>query len=792
MDRWFNFVQYILWIFPEYAIVVCGVGVTHSFVTTSAISSAPMALTLQQQHQSLAGDNPSQMPASILLNSSNRQYSFTLRAPSQRYPASSSASSTMSSQSDASSSPADDTTYSAPLHPTGRRILVKFAPLPDPRKLEEDNNPLSPTSDEEETYEVVRRGTSGGFLGVSGLSPSSARTTLDGEFGSSGGVTDSKQQRSPRWSTKRLLRPLLPKSSHGSSPTRPDTPSNSTLFRPSSIDSTSSTQSAAPAVSGGAGSGTFSAFSNRLLGHRSRSTSDLESQRERAASSSSHVAASGSSSGSRTLLAKMTPLTQSISESAMNAAPSASPSSTSIRRTRSNSSNAATGTASRRRFMLNGRVYGSRRGSKTPDPFSHQLAYEQPFVEWGSGGLGSVASSRAAGAVADWDRVKAGGTAYSSVSSNRPAEDEDDGSGMGWVRRRREARERAKREEEEARAKGRQQAQSEAASARSTSDSAPPTAPSEHATTPPLTADEPVPPVEGLQDAVSSQYPGLSEPASHSSSPHISRPHSSSTIRNPNSTDGPVFACSTPIPQIVIDPARFSNNVTPVLSSSTLHSSSADSQSHQANDTYVSASALPSQPHPYTEPEHMTEMAVVRPRLPHRRSNAGPRNSYHSHVISTHEERSDVSSSPDDGGENEPDRVRHEYEPDKDDAATLRSLVPPRSSTPRRSMRRRVDSEASSASSEQSTEEDEDEDEDDSEIDRERDDENDEDDEEDEVSPNPPPEPTWSSPLLRFRVFPHLTSVNELQYTEAQKRLTAECAGIEKISRHRERDLETA
>lgn len=691
------------------------------------------------------------MPASILLHSSNRQHSFTLADPSQRYTAGSSASSTMSSQSSVSSNPADDTTYSAPLHPTGRRILVKFAPLPDPRKLEEDN-PLTPASGEEETYEVVRKGNSGGFLGVSGLSPSSAKTNVDGEFGNSGGVTDSKQQRSPRWSTKRLLRPLLPRSSHGNSPTRPDTPSNSLLFRPSSIDSTSSTQSAAAAVSGGAGSGTLSAFSSRLLRHRSRSASDLESQRERAASSSSssHIIASGPGSGSRptsTLLAKMTPLTQSISESAMNVSPSAPPGSTSVRRTRSNSSNAATGTASRRRFMLNGRVYGSRRGSATPDPFSHQRAYEQTFVEWGSGGLGSVPSSRATGAVADWDRVRAGGTAYSSVGHNRPVEDEDDGSGMGWVRKRREARERARREEEEARAKERQQAHSVATSARSTSDSAPSTALLEHATTPPPTLDEPVPPA-GLPDTQSSRHSGLSEPTSHSSSPHISRPHSSSTIRNASSTDGLGAAHSMPIPQIVIDPARFSNNVTPVLSSSTLPSSSADSQSPRSNDTHASTSAFPSQPHP-SPPEHTTEMAVVRPHIPHRRSTSAPRNSHDSrhpillasahqpHQAAEHGNHSDISSSPGDGvSENGLERVAHENDHDKDDAATLRARVRRRSSTPRRSLRA-ADSETSSASSEQSTDEDEEEDEDDSEIDRERDDENDDDDEEDEVSPYP-------------------------------------------------------
>lgn len=657
-----------------------------------------MALTLQQ-HQSLAGDNQKQMPTSILLNS-DRQYSFTLAPPSQRRP-SSRASSTMSSQSDVSSNPADSTTYSTPLHPTGRRILVKFAPLPDPRKLEEENDPLSPASDTEEAaHEDVRRSNTDGLLtGVSGLSASSAKYPDNG-FGS-GVAADSKQQRSPRWSTMRLLRPLLPRSSQGDGPIQSDIPSDS-LFRPSSIDSVRSTQSAS-AASGTFGSGTFSAFSTRLLPQKSRSVSDLESHRERAAPSSPYASVSGYGSVSRAtsaLFGKMTPLTQTISENSVNASPSAPSSDTGIRRTRSHTSNGVASNASKRRFMLNGRMYGSRRGAETPDPFSRQRAYEQEFVEWGSGGVGSVPSNRATGAVADWDRVRSGG----------PAEDQDDGSGMGWVKKRREARERAKRE-----ADARATKQSEAEPATSSFDSAPRMS-SEPGNPPAPTTDEPVALAEDVRHANSSQHPEPGEPVSQLTTPHVPRTYSTATIRNTNSNDGSAAASAMPIPQIIVDSSRSSNNATAI----SLHpmTSSADLQYSQFNDTTAP------RPHPHAQPEHMTEMAVVvpHPHPHHRRSDSRRHDPHDRHhqptppLVSQQQLHQAVAH------EKHPDAIPltnghvGDDEREKDDAATLRG-----------SLRKMVNIETSSASSERSTEEEE---EDSSEIDMGRNDEDDEDDDE--------------------------------------------------------------
>ena len=701
-----------------------------------------MALTLQQQqHQSLAGNNQRQRPASILLNSSDRQYSFTLAAPSRHRPTSSSASSTMSSQSDASSNPpANGATHNTPFHPTGRRILVKFAPLPDPRKLDEESSPLSSTQDIQEAgYEDTRRGISGGLLGaINGLSPSCAKPIFDNGTGGGAAVLDANQQKSPRWSTKRLLRPLLSKSSHGNSPAPSETPSDS-LFRPSSIDSVGSTQSAAAATGGT--SGALSVFSSRLLGPKCRSTPDLENQRLRAASSSFNASASGSGSVSRAtsaLLAKMTPLTSSISESSVSASTTLS-SGTSIRRTRSQTS--GTGVpAAKKRIMLNGRMYGSRRGALTPDPSFHPRVYEQEFNEWGSG-LGSVPSNRAAGAVADWDRVRSGGTG---IGNDRPAEEEDDGSGMGWVKRRREARERAKREAQEGHAAQSQQEQSGAAPAHNPSHSAPLASPSEYPKPLPPTSDESAARAEGPPDAGTSWHPESSDPV-RSSSPHISRPHSSAAIRNPSYNDGPSPAYTMPIPQIIIDSARSSTNVTPVLSSSTLPSAPAEPQTSQPHDTHTSASLQP-----YGQPEHVTEMAVVRPPL-HRRSDSRRHDSYHphhqhaaslefTHHAVEHEKRPEISSSTDgDVGVEEPDEIGHELE--KDDAATLRARARPGPPAHRQVLRRTIDSDTSSTSSELSTEEDADDHEDYSEFDGERDDEDDEEDEE--VSLHFPSKSAW-------------------------------------------------
>lgn len=216
----------------------------------------------------------------------------------------------MSSRSEASSHPTDAASSSGGgaaagttgLHPSGRKIQVKFAPLPDPRKLEEDES-LSITSDSEEAaYDESRL--KSGTIPVSPLLGGKA-TLYDG---------DVAVERSPRWSTKRLLRPLMPKSSAASNAN--DSSGGSPLFRPSSMDSIRSTQSAAGAYqsSGQPPSAARSALSSLGLGSMQRSASDLEHQRNLLRTRTSSGASSTTilTGGASALLAKMSPLKHKV------------------------------------------------------------------------------------------------------------------------------------------------------------------------------------------------------------------------------------------------------------------------------------------------------------------------------------------------------------------------------------------------------------------------------------------------------------------------------------------------
>ncbi|KAF5386657.1 hypothetical protein D9615_001956 [Tricholomella constricta] len=114
--------------------------------------------------------------------------------------------------------------------------------------------------------------------------------------------------------------------------------------------------------------------------------------------------------------------------------------------------------------MLNGRVYG---GPKRPnrDPNANPFANardELEFVEWGYGGMGSVRGGRHAGVTGDaadkertkWERLQSDATFMGSGTSGAGEKkgvggEEDDGSGMGWVKKRKEQREKEKKELEE-------------------------------------------------------------------------------------------------------------------------------------------------------------------------------------------------------------------------------------------------------------------------------------------------------------------------------------------------------
>ncbi|KAJ3857318.1 hypothetical protein EV368DRAFT_60923 [Lentinula lateritia] len=119
--------------------------------------------------------------------------------------------------------------------------------------------------------------------------------------------------------------------------------------------------------------------------------------------------------------------------------------------------------------MLNGRVYGAKRGSVSgsqSNPFANAKDDPDPeFVEWGYGGMGSVRNVQDGVAGTVWGRVLSNGTSVmesgcpEKQNNNARAvqhgsrDDDDDGSGMGWVRKRREAKEREAREKAEKDAK---------------------------------------------------------------------------------------------------------------------------------------------------------------------------------------------------------------------------------------------------------------------------------------------------------------------------------------------------
>ncbi|GLB35475.1 hypothetical protein LshimejAT787_0210400 [Lyophyllum shimeji] len=109
--------------------------------------------------------------------------------------------------------------------------------------------------------------------------------------------------------------------------------------------------------------------------------------------------------------------------------------------------------------MLNGRVYGAAKRQRDPNanPFANARDDEPEFVEWGYGGMGSVRGGRHAGVTGDgkgtrWERLQSDATFMGTGVKKGVGGadvDEDDGSGMGWVRKRKEQRERERKEREE-------------------------------------------------------------------------------------------------------------------------------------------------------------------------------------------------------------------------------------------------------------------------------------------------------------------------------------------------------
>ncbi|KAJ3981111.1 hypothetical protein F5890DRAFT_1477196 [Lentinula detonsa] len=133
-----------------------------------------------------------------------------------------------------------------------------------------------------------------------------------------------------------------------------------------------------------------------------------------------------------------------------------------------------TGQSKKGTRMLNGRVYGAKRGSisgSQANPFANAKDDPDPeFVEWGYGGMGSVKNVQDGVGGTVWGRVLSNGTSVldsgcpekrnsvgRAVQNGDSRDDDDDGSGMGWVRKRREIREKAQREAREQAEKERQE-----------------------------------------------------------------------------------------------------------------------------------------------------------------------------------------------------------------------------------------------------------------------------------------------------------------------------------------------
>lgn len=82
--------------------------------------------------------------------------------------------------------------------------------------------------------------------------------------------------------------------------------------------------------------------------------------------------------------------------------------------------------------MLNGRVYGGRRGHQfKTNPFETARNEEPEFVEWGYGGMGSNKTAKDSAITSKYAALHGGAST---------GDDDDDGSGLAWLKARREKR----------------------------------------------------------------------------------------------------------------------------------------------------------------------------------------------------------------------------------------------------------------------------------------------------------------------------------------------------------------
>ncbi|RDB24196.1 hypothetical protein Hypma_008658 [Hypsizygus marmoreus] len=378
---------------------------------------------------------------------------------------------------------------------TGRRI--RFAPLPDPRALEDADDDNATDDDDHDVLDIDDPSLPDSKpCSLSSSPPSEAddHTPAPAKPTTQQLLSHPPIYHAPSWSRPKSLNLLRPFPFRKSSPTssslsltptasvdsnNTSTPTNATttsfssknfsteeiltlgtinLFRASSKNPDSSSKHDAGS-SGGWGFG--------LTRWSSAGSHKTGSPLARSQSSQSYTPASTSPSmssrlklGSDSKKAKTKPRSSSTASSTTSNSANGTP------LTKSTSFPVRKGTR-----MLNGRVYGGpkNRANKDKDanPFANARDEDPEFVEWGYGGMGSVRGGKQAGVIGAgkggtrWERLQGDGgfagvgggekkgVGGTSVAEGGAGDDGDDGSGMGWVKKRKEQREKREREARE-------------------------------------------------------------------------------------------------------------------------------------------------------------------------------------------------------------------------------------------------------------------------------------------------------------------------------------------------------
>ncbi|KIM29133.1 hypothetical protein M408DRAFT_329135 [Serendipita vermifera MAFF 305830] len=343
-------------------------------------------------------------------------------------------------------------------HSRANSTRIRFAPLPDPRKLEEaelldsplavqNNNLTLPATTTDDTLLASPTTPGSQYSHVSANSAISANTAStanpfaynlpdDGfEPGSDNGgimstITSATKQKSKRWS-KTLFKPLFKSTSMASSSASAggDAQSDDAMWRTSSRDSFQS------------------ATSTDGLGLFRRMTTDGST---RPSSAGRNAAARPSS-----MIGAVTGNTSRPSSAGNGAAAGFGAPLTRVQ----SAGTAGARSARKNTKMLNGHVYGARSANNA---FQNIRDEEPSFVEWGPGGAGSVNRNSGGGVDSKYASIQSAdkvsiGAVSGGDGGQMAGDDYDDGSGVAWIRKRKkeraekEARERAEAAERAAR-----------------------------------------------------------------------------------------------------------------------------------------------------------------------------------------------------------------------------------------------------------------------------------------------------------------------------------------------------